>query len=109
MGGWPIEIGERRQWPGFLWQHPGHDGGHVSRECRQFLGSLDLLEPVLLEQHEFAGGELPELLWQQAQLYEGYVIDCSPEGFWRIFSRFCRSFSRAASQIGIEEGSDVSR
>ena len=78
-GQWPIEVGEWWQWPGFLGQHTGHDGGHVSRECRQFLGSLDLLEPVLLEQHEFAGGEPPELIRQQAQLYVSYFRGSLPK------------------------------
>lgn len=84
-------------------------GSAVACEGCQLLRPLDLLEPVLLEQRKLAGGEPPELIWQQAQLYIGYVVDCSPEGFLRIAAFFSRSFSRAASQIGIEEGSDVSR
>ena len=84
-------------------------GSAVSCEGGIFSFSFDLLKPMLLEQRQLAGCELPELIWQQAQLYVGYVVDGSPEFFWRIASLFCRSFSRAASQIGIEEGSEVSR
>lgn len=84
-------------------------GRAVSCEGGIFSFSFDFIKPMLLEQRKLAGGEPPELIWQQAQLYVGYVVDGSPEGFLRIAAFFSRSFSRAASHIGIEEGSDVSR
>lgn len=74
------------------------NGGAVACEGGHFPRSVDLIESMLLEQRKFAGGELPELIRQQSQLYVGDVAGGFPEVIFSNVSLDASSFALLISR-----------
>lgn len=73
-------------------------GRAVSCEGGIFSFSFDFIKPMLLEQRKLAGGEPPELIRQQAQLYMGDVAGSFPEFIFSNVSLESSSFALLISR-----------
>lgn len=91
-----VKFGKRRQAVGKA--HSNSIRRTVACEGSHLLRPLDLLKPMLLEQRQLAGGELPELIRQQAQLYVGNVAGGFPEFIFVNVSLDASSFALLSSR-----------